>query len=169
MGRCADKCVGDHEDCEDEIKERSKGRSDGDEPEDAKAPSMGAKSLCIPFEQPKGKHALVSGKTKCTQCGEDAKVCPVCSCPTECVLTVLVLALHALWKILLVGERCLVRFHFSLEKIVGGFFFAGWWAVAVSLLFVSPFRSGARFQCIPETQSRHRMPKPTYVGHFGTV
>lgn len=65
----------DREECEDEIKERSKGRSDGDEPEDAKAPSMGAKSLCIPFEQPTGEHALVPGKTKCTQCGENAKVC----------------------------------------------------------------------------------------------
>lgn len=89
MGRCADKCVGDREDCEDEIKERSKGRSDGDEPEDAKAPSMGAKSLCIPFEQPEGEHALVSGKTKCTQCGLDAKVCPVVFLPhrmcTYCV------------------------------------------------------------------------------------
>lgn len=100
---------------------------------------MGAKSLCIPFEQPKGEHALVPGKTKCTQCGLDAKVCPVCSCPTECVLiTVLALALHALWKILLVGGRL---------------------SGSVSLVFVSSFRSGACFQCIPETQSRHRMPK----------
>lgn len=76
MGLCVEqKCVGDREDCEDEIKERSKGRNDGDEPEDSKAPSMGAKSLCIPFEQPTGEHALVPGKTKCTQCGLDAKVC----------------------------------------------------------------------------------------------
>ncbi|KAL9021387.1 MAG: hypothetical protein Q9185_001395 [Variospora sp. 1 TL-2023] len=42
------------EKCEDEIKELSarKAAEDSDEPEDAKAPSMGAKSLCIPFEQP---------------------------------------------------------------------------------------------------------------------
>jgi hypothetical protein len=35
---------------------------------------MGAKSLCIPFEQPTGEHAIVLGTTKCTQCGENAKV-----------------------------------------------------------------------------------------------
>lgn len=50
--------------CEDEIKELSKRKSQGDDlAEDARAPSMGAKSLCIPFEQPKG---LVEGETKCT-------------------------------------------------------------------------------------------------------
>lgn len=39
--------------CEDEIKELSKRQSAGDDTtEDARAPSMGAKSLCIPFEQP---------------------------------------------------------------------------------------------------------------------
>lgn len=63
----------DREECEDEIKERSKGTNEGGEPEDAKAPSMGAKSLCIPFEQPTGEHAIVPGTTKCTQCGENAK------------------------------------------------------------------------------------------------
>ena len=52
------------EKCEDEIKELSARKEVGDEtPEDAKAPSMGAKSLCIPFEQPKG---IVKGETKCT-------------------------------------------------------------------------------------------------------
>jgi prolyl-tRNA synthetase len=35
---------------------------------------MGAKSLCIPFEQPTGEDAIVPGKTKCPQCGEDAVV-----------------------------------------------------------------------------------------------
>ncbi|KAL8750409.1 MAG: hypothetical protein Q9184_006430, partial [Pyrenodesmia sp. 2 TL-2023] len=42
------------EKCEDEIKELSarKAAEESDEPEDAKAPSMGAKSLCIPFKQP---------------------------------------------------------------------------------------------------------------------
>ena len=34
---------------------------------------MGAKSLCIPFEQPSGADALVPGVTKCVKCGEDAK------------------------------------------------------------------------------------------------
>ena len=52
------------ESCEDEIKELSARKDIGDEtPEDAKAPSMGAKSLCIPFEQPEG---IVEGETKCT-------------------------------------------------------------------------------------------------------
>ncbi|KAK6335407.1 ribose-phosphate pyrophosphokinase 1 [Orbilia brochopaga] len=55
--------------CEDDIKDRSK-RTDGDEVEDAKAPSMGAKSLCRPFDQPPG---LVPGQTKCLACGKDAK------------------------------------------------------------------------------------------------
>ncbi|KAB8416427.1 hypothetical protein FH972_024946 [Carpinus fangiana] len=49
--------------CEDEIKDLSKRVSQGDDlAEDARAPSMGAKSLCIPFEQPEG---LVEGETKC--------------------------------------------------------------------------------------------------------
>jgi hypothetical protein len=47
---------------------------DEDTPEDSRAPSMGAKSLCIPFEQPTGEHALKPGVTKCAQCGENAKV-----------------------------------------------------------------------------------------------
>lgn len=52
------------EKCEDEIKEMSARKEEGDDtPEDAKAPSMGAKSLCIPFEQPEG---IVKGETKCT-------------------------------------------------------------------------------------------------------
>lgn len=61
------------EQCEDEIKELS-ARKDArdDEPEDAKAPSMGAKSLCIPFKQPGG---LIKGETKCTnpQCNNLAE------------------------------------------------------------------------------------------------
>ncbi|KAG0138116.1 hypothetical protein HOY82DRAFT_666657 [Tuber indicum] len=63
----------DQEECEDEVKERSKGRNDDDAPEDAKAPSMGAKSLCIPFDQPKGDDTIIPGTTKCAQCGENAK------------------------------------------------------------------------------------------------
>ena len=52
------------EKCEDEIKEMSARKDVGDDtPQDEKAPSMGAKSLCIPFEQPEG---IVKGETKCT-------------------------------------------------------------------------------------------------------
>ncbi|CAI7657842.1 unnamed protein product [Penicillium discolor] len=40
------------EDCEDRIKRLSERSSDSDEQHDARAPSMGAKSLCIPFKQP---------------------------------------------------------------------------------------------------------------------
>lgn len=52
------------EKCEDQIKELTTGRTDeaAEGPENAKAPSMGMKSLCIPFEQPEG---LVKGETKC--------------------------------------------------------------------------------------------------------
>jgi len=59
--------------CEDEIKELSKRASTGDDlAEDAKAPSMGAKSLCIPYEQPGD---LVEGETECTNpnCKNKAK------------------------------------------------------------------------------------------------
>ncbi|GAB1319411.1 hypothetical protein MFIFM68171_09621 [Madurella fahalii] len=50
--------------CEDKVKELTTGRSDEapDTPEGQRAPSMGMKSLCIPFEQPEG---LVKGETKC--------------------------------------------------------------------------------------------------------
>ncbi|KAF1990780.1 prolyl-tRNA synthetase-like protein [Aulographum hederae CBS 113979] len=64
-------CEGD--DCEDEIKKMSARTSEGDSAaEDARAPSMGAKSLCIPFEQPDG---IKEGETKCTNpnCKELAK------------------------------------------------------------------------------------------------
>ncbi|KAJ5938915.1 proline--tRNA ligase [Penicillium verhagenii] len=45
------------EECEDQIKDMSarKAEEDSGEAEDSKAPSMGAKSLCIPFEQPAGE------------------------------------------------------------------------------------------------------------------
>lgn len=51
-------------DCEDKIKELTTGRSDdaAEGSESQKAPSMGMKSLCIPFEQPEG---LAKGETKC--------------------------------------------------------------------------------------------------------
>lgn len=58
--------------CEDEVKELSKRKSQGDDlAEDARAPSMGAKSLCIPFEQPEGELA----GTKCLNpnCSQAAK------------------------------------------------------------------------------------------------
>ncbi|KAL3230176.1 putative proline--tRNA ligase [Nakaseomyces bracarensis] len=50
--------------CEEDIKDSSARKDDGEEfEEDDKAPSMGAKSLCIPFEQP----ALPEGQ-KCIKC-----------------------------------------------------------------------------------------------------
>ncbi|KAJ7695144.1 hypothetical protein B0H17DRAFT_980395 [Mycena rosella] len=55
--------------CEDDIKERS-GRAS--EPQDERAPSAGAKSLCIPFDQSRWT-PIVPGKTKCPACGKDAK------------------------------------------------------------------------------------------------
>lgn len=59
--------------CEDQIKDAT--RSDDHQevgPNGEKLPSMGMKSLCIPFEQPEG---LVKGETKCLnpQCGKLAK------------------------------------------------------------------------------------------------
>ncbi|KAG0652579.1 Prolyl-tRNA synthetase [Hyphodiscus hymeniophilus] len=57
------------EKCEDQIKDSTKGAPDeSDGPQDQKAPSMGMKSLCIPFEQPEG---IVKGETKCLnpECG----------------------------------------------------------------------------------------------------
>ncbi|KAK4938111.1 hypothetical protein LTR66_015127 [Elasticomyces elasticus] len=60
-------------DCEDQIKELSKGNVEGQEV-DEKAPSMGAKSLCIPFEQDVYK-GLTVGETKCLnpQCEKKAE------------------------------------------------------------------------------------------------
>ncbi|GAM85135.1 hypothetical protein ANO11243_031390 [Dothideomycetidae sp. 11243] len=58
--------------CEDKIKELSARQQNEGQAEDAQAPSMGAKSLCIPFEQPEG---VVEGVTKCTnpECSNLAK------------------------------------------------------------------------------------------------
>ncbi|KAJ1951657.1 hypothetical protein EC988_003990 [Linderina pennispora] len=72
-----DKCLTlipwcEREECEEQIKERSSRDSLGDEPEDDKAPSMGAKSLCLPYNQP-AEPPIVPGQTKCIQCGHDAK------------------------------------------------------------------------------------------------
>ena len=56
------------EECEDEVKDKSARTEKEDEEEgvaaDARAPSMGAKSLCIPFDQPGGELG------KCTACGK---------------------------------------------------------------------------------------------------
>ena len=53
------------EKCEDEVKDLSarSAEEQSGEAQDAKAPSMGAKSLCIPFDQPEG---IEKGVTKCT-------------------------------------------------------------------------------------------------------
>ncbi|KAF9300001.1 hypothetical protein BGZ74_008411 [Mortierella antarctica] len=60
-------------DCEDRIKERSS-RSGlaATVDHNEKAPSMGAKSLCIPMDQPVDKK-IIQGETKCVSCGKDAK------------------------------------------------------------------------------------------------
>jgi prolyl-tRNA synthetase len=55
------------EDCEDDIKERTGKPAEGEEV-DERAPSMGAKSLCIPFDQPQ-----VDENAKCIGCGKKAK------------------------------------------------------------------------------------------------
>ncbi|KAJ3929580.1 MAG: hypothetical protein NXY57DRAFT_899839 [Lentinula lateritia] len=59
----------EREACEDDIKERSAKAS---EPTDERAPSAGAKSLAIPFDQSRWT-AIEPGKTKCPACGQDAK------------------------------------------------------------------------------------------------
>lgn len=54
--------------CEDDIKDSSARKDNGEEEEvDEKAPSMGAKSLCIPYDQPK----LPDGQ-KCVRCDKAA-------------------------------------------------------------------------------------------------
>ena len=62
------------EPCEDQIKESSarKAEEETGEAQDARAPSMGAKSLCIPFDQPDG---IQAGVTPCTnpQCKNKAE------------------------------------------------------------------------------------------------
>jgi prolyl-tRNA synthetase len=57
--------------CEESIKEKSAVSDSMDEPQDEKAPSMGAKSLCIPLEQPADRP--ITSETKCTSCGKPAK------------------------------------------------------------------------------------------------
>ncbi|KAI8581327.1 hypothetical protein K450DRAFT_232526 [Umbelopsis ramanniana AG] len=62
----------DRMECEDDIKDRSARTQDEDEEVDERAPSMGAKSLCRPFEQPT-ENPIVPGVTKCAACDHDAK------------------------------------------------------------------------------------------------
>ncbi|KAJ1915503.1 hypothetical protein H4219_004285 [Mycoemilia scoparia] len=58
--------------CEDEIKTRSANETTLGQPEDSRAPSMGAKSLCIPYDQ-SAYPPIKAGETKCVQCGKDAE------------------------------------------------------------------------------------------------
>ncbi|KAJ3068545.1 hypothetical protein HDU98_008299 [Podochytrium sp. JEL0797] len=58
--------------CEKEVKERSARISLDGASVDDKAPSMGAKTLCIPFDQPTDK-PIVAGVTKCFACDNKAK------------------------------------------------------------------------------------------------
>jgi prolyl-tRNA synthetase len=60
------------ETCEDEVKKLSarKAEEDSGVPQDEKAPSMGAKSLCIPFDQPEG---IEAGVTMCVRPGCENK------------------------------------------------------------------------------------------------
>lgn len=79
----------EEEACEDDIKDRSSRSSVSytyrymascadrlvhcrAEPQDERAPSAGAKSLCIPFDQSRWP-TIEHGKTKCAACGKDAK------------------------------------------------------------------------------------------------
>lgn len=60
-------------DCEDAVKDRSKGQQAAGVAEDAKAPSAGAKSLCIPFDQDRFGKFPDGAEQKCIQCGKKAK------------------------------------------------------------------------------------------------
>ncbi|WVR05466.1 proline-tRNA ligase [Kwoniella sp. DSM 27419] len=59
--------------CEDDIKERSKSQAMKGAAEDNKAPSAGAKSLCIPFDQKRFGPFPEGENQKCVQCGKKAK------------------------------------------------------------------------------------------------
>jgi len=62
----------EEEKCESSIKVKSTRQVTEQEAEDEKAPSMGAKSLCIPLEQPNDP-PIIPGETKCVSCGTSAK------------------------------------------------------------------------------------------------
>lgn len=55
--------------CEDSVKDRSARVAETEDADDEKAPSMGAKTLCIPFKQPEDG---VNEKTICFACGAKA-------------------------------------------------------------------------------------------------
>lgn len=57
--------------CEDQIKDNSARQVNGDEPVDDRAPSMGAKSLCIPLDQPETE--AETRARKCVSCGKEAQ------------------------------------------------------------------------------------------------
>ncbi|KAJ9093920.1 hypothetical protein QFC19_008153 [Naganishia cerealis] len=59
------------EECEDDIKDRSAKQSTEGQVVDEKAPSAGAKSLCIPFDQ--DRFGKLEPGTKCIGCGGEAK------------------------------------------------------------------------------------------------
>jgi prolyl-tRNA synthetase len=59
--------------CEDDIKERSKSQSNAGVAEDNRAPSAGAKSLCIPFDQERYGKFPEGDKQQCIQCSKKAK------------------------------------------------------------------------------------------------
>ncbi|WVQ78598.1 proline-tRNA ligase [Cryptococcus sp. DSM 104549] len=63
----------EEEDCEDEIKKRSASQANKGAAEDSKAPSAGAKSLCIPFDQERFGAFPEGEAQKCPQCGKKAK------------------------------------------------------------------------------------------------
>ncbi|KAL1411004.1 hypothetical protein Q8F55_001949 [Vanrija albida] len=59
--------------CEDDIKDRSKAESMAGQAEDSKAPSAGAKSLCLPFDQKRFGDFPDGENQKCIQCDKKAK------------------------------------------------------------------------------------------------
>ncbi|ORX33389.1 hypothetical protein BD324DRAFT_654183 [Kockovaella imperatae] len=63
----------EEEACEDMIKEKSASQANKGVAEDAKAPSAGAKSLCIPFDQERFGPFPDGKDQKCIQCGKPAK------------------------------------------------------------------------------------------------
>ena len=57
--------------CEEKIKEKSARSAASESEQDERAPSMGAKSLCIPHEQPADRP--ITASTCCVSCGKPAK------------------------------------------------------------------------------------------------
>ncbi|QSL64261.1 hypothetical protein MERGE_000417 [Pneumocystis wakefieldiae] len=59
--------------CEEEIRKKSSNESNIESEEESLL-TMGAKSLCIPLEQPSGEHLLKEGITRCIACDNFAKI-----------------------------------------------------------------------------------------------